>query len=122
MTLQAPSHREWRNLADSIHVLYWSVALLARNSREDVLAVVEVHEVGKVMDLDPADGPPELHGFLQLLDFNRLFFYNAVAVHAHAFRRDSSMAAGARSIVTIKTRNLVIACMNLVREVDRLLG
>lgn len=64
MTLQAPSHREWRNLADSIHVLYRPMALLASNTREDVLAVIEVHEVREVMNLDPADRPPELHGFL----------------------------------------------------------
>ena len=122
MALQAPSHSERRELADLFHAFYRSMAPLAGNAREDMLAVVEIDKVRQVMDLDPANRYLPLYGLLQLFNLHCLLFYDVVAVHAHACRWNSRMAAGACGIVTIETRNLVIAGMHLVRKANRLLG
>ena len=84
--------------------------------------MIEVHEVRKVMDLDPTNRYLPLHSLFQLFNFDRLFLHDVMAIHAHACRWDSRMPAGTRSIVTIKTGNLVIAGMNFVGKVDRLFG
>src|SRR5262249_23695576 len=111
-----------RRLLDPIHVLDGAVAALASDARDDVLAVVEVDEVGQVVDLGPDDGPSLLHGLLHALDLGGLFLHQRVAVHADAGRRDPGVAAGARPRVAIETGDLVVAGMDLVREGDRLLG
>src|SRR5262249_2380611 len=51
--VQAPAHRERRVLADARHGLHGAVTRLACDAAGDVLTVVEVDEVGKVVDLHP---------------------------------------------------------------------
>lgn len=74
MALEAPPHRERRDLLHPIHAFHRAVASLASDAGEHVLAVIEVHEIGKIMDLDPADGTLLLHCLFELLDFDGLFF------------------------------------------------
>ena len=90
------------------------MAPLAKYAREYVLTVVEVHEVGKVMHLYPANRSLLLHRFLELLKLDGLFFQHRVTIHADAGRWDSCVSARARGIMAVKARNLVIARMYFV--------
>jgi len=45
---------------------------LAQHAGEDVLTVVEIHEVRKVVNLYPANGRMLLYRFLELFDLDRL--------------------------------------------------
>ena len=57
VAIDAPAHTEVGVLADLVHLLDGSVAGLALHlPYPDVLRVVEVSEIGEVMDLHPFDG------------------------------------------------------------------
>src|SRR5215467_9657394 len=101
MAVKAPAHGEWHDLFHAMHRLDRSVAPVASDAGKDMLAVIEVHKIGKVVDLDPSDGPLLLHSLLELLDFDCLFLHQVVTVHAHPGRRDSRVAAGSRCVVAI---------------------
>src|SRR5262249_4343877 len=105
---------EWRNLFYAMHRLDRPVAPLASDARKDMLAVIEVHKIGEVVDLDPSDRPLLLNSLLELLDFDGLLLQEVVTVHANPGRRNSRVAAGSRCVVAIQAGNLAIACMNLV--------
>src|SRR4029079_852289 len=120
MTAQAPAHGEGRRLLDAIHALDGAVATLTGDARDDVLAVIEVDEVGKVVDLGPHDRALLLKRFLEPLDLGRLFLDQRVAVHADAGGRDAGVPAGARAGMTVEAGDLVVAGVNPVREIDRL--
>ena len=98
------------------------MALLASNPRKHVLAVIEINKIGKVMDLHPAYRPLLLDRFFEFFDLYRLLLHDAVAVHADACRRNARMAAGARRVMAIEARDLVVAGVDLVGKRDRLLG
>src|SRR4029079_7862188 len=121
MTAQAPAHGEGRRLLDAIHALDGAVATLTGDARDDVLAVIEVDEVGKVVDLGPHDRALLLKRFLEPLDLGRLFLDQRVAVHADAGVRYAGVLAGARAGMTVEAGDLVVAGVNPVREIDRLL-
>src|SRR5437016_7541920 len=121
MAFQAPAHGQRGLLLYAIHLLDRAVACLARHSRLNVLAVIEVHKVGQVVDLDPANRALLLDRFFQLLDFRGLLFHDIVAIHTDVGRRNACVAAGARRIVAIETRDLVVSGMKLVGKGDRLL-
>jgi hypothetical protein len=121
VALQAPSHGEWRILPDTIHSFHGAVTLLAGNTGLHVLAMVEINKIGQVVDLYPLDRLLPLNRFLELFNFNRLLFKHVMAVHAHAGRRDSCMAAGASREMTVEAGNLVVSGMFFVRKRDRLL-
>ena len=121
MAIDAPTHGEWSDLLDSLHPFHRPVTSLARYARQHMLAVIEVHEVGKVVNLHPTDRPLELHGLLELLDLGSLFFEQVVAVHADTGGRNSGMTARSRRVVAIETGNFVVPSMDLMRKCDGLL-
>ena len=62
MAVDAPAHTEVGELADLVHLLDRPVAGLALHlPYPDVLRMVEVSEIGEVMDLYPFDGMPCPH-------------------------------------------------------------
>lgn len=64
MAVNAPSHRQIFNLADTFHGLHWPMTALALHLRVHMSPMIEVHKVGDVMDLDPVHrpgGPCALH-------------------------------------------------------------
>ena len=58
----------------SVHVLHRAVTLLAGDAGNYMLAVIEVHEVRKIMYLDPRDRALLLHSFLEFLELDSLLF------------------------------------------------
>ena len=77
----------------SVHVLHRAVTLLAGDAGQHMLAVIEIHEIRKIMYLDPRNGSVLLYSFLEFLDLDSLLFEQAVTVHADAGGRDSSVSA-----------------------------
>ena len=73
------------------------------------------------MHLHPADRALLLHCLFEFFDLDRLLFQDVVAIHANAGRRNSRVPAGARRIVAIEARNLVVSRVHLVGKCDRLL-
>ncbi len=53
----APSHCQWLNFPHPLHRLDGPVALLTLDAYVHVGSVVEIYEVGKVVDFGPTDGP-----------------------------------------------------------------
>jgi len=102
-------------------VFHRPVTLLAGDAGQYMLAVIEIHEIGKIMDLDPRDGAVLLHSFFEFLDFDCLLFEQAMTVHADAGGRDSSVPARSRGIVAIQAGNLIVAGVDLVGKGDRLI-
>src|SRR5205807_6331969 len=82
VAVDAPAHGQGRLLAHPLHPFDGPVAILADDPGEHVLAVVEVNEVGQIVDLGPADRPPLRHRLLELLDLDRFDVQPGVAVHA----------------------------------------
>src|SRR5262249_15289859 len=74
MTFEAPAHGQRSGLFHAVHAFHGAMASLARDAGKHMLAVVEIHEIGKVMNLNPADRAPLLHSFFQLFNFDGLFF------------------------------------------------
>ena len=74
MTFEAPAHGQRSGLFHAFHPLYGAMAALARDAGKHMLAVVEIHEIGKVMNLNPPDRPPLLYSFFQLFNLDGLFF------------------------------------------------
>src|ERR1041385_6513222 len=72
MALETPSHGQRLNLFDSLHCFHRPMAALAGHSGNDMLAVIEVDKIGKVMDLNPLNGPLLLHCFFQLFNLDCL--------------------------------------------------
>src|SRR5215471_3692082 len=56
MTIEAPPHLQVRLLGHQRHLIDAAVASLAADALGDVNAVVEVNEIGQVVNLGPADG------------------------------------------------------------------
>jgi len=66
MAIHTPTHAQILDLADSLHGLDWTVALLTCDSSVYMRTMVEIHEVWQVVDLHPTDrssllGGIELH-------------------------------------------------------------
>jgi len=55
-------------------VFHRPVTLLAGDAGNYMLAVIEVHEVRKIMYLDPRDRALLLHSFLEFLELDSLLF------------------------------------------------
>jgi len=122
VAVETPTHRQRRDLLHAIHLFDRPVATLAGDLGKHMLAVIEIHKVRKIMDLDPLDGALLLDCLQKLFDLGRLLLQHAVAVHAEALGGDSGVPAGAGRIVTVEARDLVIARVNLVRKRDGLAG
>ena len=82
--------------------------------------MIERDVVGQIVYLHPFDGFVLRQRRSDLLNLGRVFKNLRVAIHARARRRDARHGRFVRRRVTVQTLNLVIAGVNLVREVDRL--
>src|SRR5262249_8042983 len=57
MAVHAPAHAQVLNLADALHRLHRSMALLASHACIHMRTMVEVNEIGEVMNFDPLNRP-----------------------------------------------------------------
>ena len=122
MTVDAASHAMDVSLADSVHFYDFAMAGCARHICGNVTLVAEVNEIRQIVDLDPGDGLSRFPIADKLLDVRLLFSNTLVAAHTklHGWNPRDNRFAGVD--MTIKTVNFVIACVELVTEINRLQG
>jgi hypothetical protein len=82
----------------------------------NMLSMVEISKVGQAMDFYPFYWLAIFKSFFYLGNFWRILTNVGVAIHAHRSWRNTSMAAGFGTKVTVQALDLVVAGMNLVRE------
>ena len=120
VTIDTPTHGQRCVLADALHRFDGPVTRAALDAAQHVLAVVEVHEIGKRVHLGPRNRAPLLHGLFQPLDVACPLLQERVAVHADVERRNAGVAAPRGGKMAIHTRNLQFTGVKLVREGNRL--
>jgi hypothetical protein len=123
--LEAEAHVDAVGWSSHGHLADVAVAVLAILPGGDVGAVTEIHKVGQVCDLRPAQRPPLLPESHELVDSGLAFLAGdlnvLVATHALLHRRDASDRAVERARVAEKALYAGIEVF-LVIEVDRLVG
>ena len=101
MAFEAPSHGQREDLRYSVHRLNSPMTPLAFEAREHVLAVVEVHEVGKLVHADPGNRTALENRLFELFNLNRLCLQNAVTIHTHTLSRYACVSAFPRAKVAV---------------------
>ena len=110
VAVDTPTHRKRRALLHDLHFLNFAVTLLALQSRYVyVLRVIEVGQIGQVMNPYPFNGTIVLDGRVDLLNFGGLFFDHPVAVHTDIGRRNVGRAGTACARVAVVTVYFVVA-------------
>src|SRR5258705_6190207 len=121
VTVETPAHRQRRVLTDASHRFDRTVTRRAAHAARDVLAVIEVDEVRKVVNLDPRDWLAPLNGLFELLDLDGLRAQDPMTVHAHVERGDPRVPARSRAEMAVEAGDLRVPRMQLLPGRDRLL-
>ena len=82
--------------------------------------MTEVNEIRKIIDLDPRDGLSRFPVVDKLLDLWLFFPDVLVATHAKLHGRHTCDNGFARIDMTIEAVDFIVACMDLVTEINRL--
>lgn len=131
VAVQAPAHAQGLRLVDVGHRVDAAVTRLASDARVDVSRVVEVNEVGKVVDFDPLDRfvgfgdvakKLELRAFASERDFGGWFVRRSVAAETDRGRRDGGETGFFHGGMAITAVHAEIAGVDFVAVVDRLDG
>jgi hypothetical protein len=96
------------------------VTLLALDFSRNVTAMIKGHEVWQIVYFYPFDALVLRQRSRNLLNLRRVLENLCVAIHASARGGDTGYSRLVCRRVTVQTLNLVIAGVNLVREVNRL--
>ena len=122
MTVDAALHAMDVSLADPVHFYDLAMAGCTRHIYGNVTLVAEVDEIRQIVHLDPGDRLSLFPITDKLLDFWLVFSNILVAAHTklHGWNPRDNRFAGVD--MTIKTVNFVVACVELVNEINRLHG
>src|SRR5690606_26979662 len=90
MALQTPGHRQRLDLTNLLHLVDTAMARLAGDPFIDMGRVVEVHEVGYIVDLNPGDRVPRLEALLHQGQLGTIASDRSVAVEAGLGWRNGS--------------------------------
>lgn len=82
MAFEAPTHREWRESIDNFHLINPTMAFDAANSAIHMGTVIEIGEVGKLVNLDPLHRHATLIGLSDLFKLGAIALNLGVTVHA----------------------------------------
>src|SRR5258705_10572844 len=121
VTVETTAHGQRRVLTDASHRFDRTVTRGAAHAARDVLAVIEVDEVRKVVNLDPCNRLSPLNGLFELFDLDGLCAKDSVTVHAHVERGNPRVPARSGAEVAVEAGDLRVPRMQLVPESDRLL-
>jgi hypothetical protein len=104
------------------HRLNVAVALFTGEPPGNVRIMIEVDEVGEVVDPEPGDRFLFLECAAEPYDLGLVGSDEFVASHAEALGRNSRRCRAAHTAMAILTGDLVLPGVNLVAECDRLTG
>jgi hypothetical protein len=121
MTLNAPFHVERRYLICERHQVNSSVTRRAADSFIHVNAVIEIDEVGKIVDTRPFDRLARAPALTNRFEVRAIGPDLRVAVHASLRRRNARVSELLDRRVTITAIDSIIADVMLVTELNGLL-
>ena len=110
------------SLADSINLLHLTVASLASYICRYVPLMAEVDKVRQIVDFDPLYGTPLFPKTDQLLDLLHVFTNGLVTSHAQLHGWYSCHNGSARIDMAVNAVDFIIACMELMTEINGLHG
>src|ERR1051325_9814154 len=116
MTGEAPLHLERVHLPGERHAIHAAVAAFASDALREMDAVVEVHEVGKIVNAIPDDRLPRPVALAHRLEHSALVPDLAVAVHAHIGGRNPRECAVFHARVAVAAVDAVVRDVVLVTE------
>ena len=122
VTLDTPSHGQRCHLLDFGHGLDRAMALLTRHPAIDMATVVEEHIIGQTVNPNPLDGRVGIDGVFNFFDFRRFRFHHPVTIHAHIGGWNTSVTALLGTEMAIQAIHFIVAGMDLMGIIDRLLG
>ncbi len=120
VTIHAAFHVENTSPANSFHLLNRPVASLASYIGRYMPLVSEIHKIRQIVDLGPCDRLFRLPVADKLLDLRFFFTDSFMAAHAKLHGRYTCDNGFARIDVTIGAVDFIVACMDLVTEINRL--
>jgi len=122
MTLDAPLHVERRDLICKRHQINSPVTSRATDSFVHVNAVIEINEVGQIVDARPLDRLSSAPALTNRLEVRAIGPDLRVTVHAGLRRRNARVGELLDRCMTITAIDSVIADVMLVAKLNRLLS
>jgi hypothetical protein len=122
VAVHTPSHGQRSKLLDAIHLLNFTVALLASDAAGNVPLVVKISEFRKVMHFDPLDGLTFVIFGREILNVWTVGFHKLVTVHANVHCWNGGVARALYGHMTVHTRDIVLAGVFFVTKWDGLNG
>jgi hypothetical protein len=122
MTLDAPFHVERRDLIRERHQINSSVTRRAADSFVHVNAVIEINEVGQIVNPRPLDRLASAPAFTNRLEVRAIGPDLRVTVHASFRRRNARVSELLDRRVTVAAIDSVIADVMFVAELNGLLS
>ncbi len=113
---------ELERRCDFAHRLNFAVAFLAGNVLHDVRLMIEIDKVRQHIYLCPPDRHLLIPGLADLLNLGLRRRNKLMASDAGLHRWNHCSFSSASSAVAVLTAHLIVPCMNLVAESDRLAG
>lgn len=120
VAFQTPLHLERGDLPRERHLIYTPVTGRAADAFFDMNAVIEISEIGEVVNARPLNWFAGAPAFADWCKVGAVSEKLRVTIHASLGRRQSSYGAGFDCRMTITTINPVIAYMMLVAKLHRL--
>ncbi len=124
MAFQTPAHAERRHGANFVHLVNAAVADHATHTLVDVGAVIEISELGQLVNSHPFDGHSAFMSFTDLGDFSgaggRAARDQVVAIHANIGGGNSGMTAAFHVKVAVAAIDSQLSGVKLVAVSHRL--
>ena len=122
VTREAPPHSQGLVLADNFHLVNSTMTGDTPDSPIHMGAVVEVNEVGKIMDANPIDGEPGLIALTDRFEFGAIHLDFGMAIHAGLGWRNGGVLGLFHGIVAITAIQSKLSHMERVAIGNGLLG
>ncbi len=125
VALEAEIHIQRLYLPDLDHLVDAAVAANATDSRVDMRAVIEIHIVGKFVDVNPGNGLPRRVALAHLLKQRALRLHTRVTVHANFRRRYRCIRCliyGVMTVVAVHAHISGVQLMTIRNGLDGLIS
>ena len=121
MAIQAETHAQRLGLRHFIHLVHFAVALNATDAAIHVHGVIEIGEVGQLVDLNPRNGSVVRRAFADRREAIVSREHLVMAIHANAGTRNVRIPRLLDIVMAIAAINAELVGVNGMREKNRLL-
>ena len=116
MAVDAPLHQQRVGLEHQRHLIHATMTGRTAYALIHMNAVVEIHEIGKAVNLDPLDGFTRAVAFAHRLQIVRILEEDGMAVHAGFRGRDTWKSGGLHAGMAIPAIDSIVSDMMFVAE------